>query len=338
MASIRARLEFIDIRPTQQFVYSRDLGPFPPQSLSELVLACADPRMSEWTEHDRSKAENTDWSEECQGMVTDGSAWYVSCNADDGRDGLYRVEFGFGSTRGPVHAPTPIPLNAHLGALALRDDWLNVPVQDPHGVWRIRTDFTQSHWLPADKLPEGNLFAWCDVHPNGLLYTCNFDKPTKLYAYAIGPKNLVLQSAENIALKQPPPSPEQIAQDSIPTWISIPWDLTLTDRVQGGCFTTHDKILLLCDVPGAGRLHCHSTLTGAFLGRVWRPATTDQSGSLLTQIGITSTRNELEGVWFHPLEIGSKLASVHVLELNNEELSADDIYLWHYRVPDNISL
>ena len=363
MISIRAGLKFIGIRPNQQFVYSRDLGPFPPRSLHELVLACADPRMSEWTEHHRGVAENTDWSENCQGMVTDGTAWFVSCNANDQRAGLYRVEFGFGSAHGPVQAPAPIhtPVSPgglllalegiprpHIGALALRNDWLYVPVQNPDGVWRIRSDFTQSQWLPIDKPPEvvgndgqrkavGNLFPWCDIH-QGLLYTSSFDQPNALYAYAIGDTTLMLQNDQTIRLKQPEPSPEQKAYDSTPKFFPLPIDLTLTDKVQSGCFVGHDKILLLCDVPGGQRLHCHSTLTGAFLGRVWRPATSDQSHSLLTQFGVTATHNELEGVWFHPLTIDGEPASVHVLELNNEELSADDVYLWHYRIPDGVSL
>jgi hypothetical protein len=113
--------------------------------------------------------------------------------------------------------------------------------------------------------------------------------------------------------------------------------------VQGGCFTPHHKWLAVCDDSGCTnwidpttcwveRIHCHSTLNGAFLGRHLLPANTDESGSLLP---FSSTRNELEDIWLYPLTAtDGQLIHVHVLELNNEEDSADDFYLWHFRVPD----
>jgi hypothetical protein len=112
--------------------------------------------------------------------------------------------------------------------------------------------------------------------------------------------------------------------------------------VQGGCFTRWHKWLAVCDDSGATnvldpttwwveRIHCHSTLNGAFLGRRLLPANTDESGSVLP----TSTRNEREDIWLYPLTAaGGQPIQVHVLELNNEELSADDFYLWHFSVPD----
>jgi hypothetical protein len=52
-------------------------------------------------------------------------------------------------------------------------------------------------------------------------------------------------------------------------------------------------------------------------------------------IGATDTRKELKNVWWRPFTVGGEPASVHVPDLNNDEFSSDDIFLWHYKVPDD---
>jgi hypothetical protein len=197
----------------------------------------------------------------------------------------------------------------HIGALAVRNGKLFVPVQtDTRGVWIVDTDLTAGQYFPADKLEDDDLFAWCDVHPrNGLIYTCNFSHPKRLFAYDISGSKLVRVKKADIPLRQP--------KDGKPT-----------TEVQGGCFTPNFKWLAVCDVDEAERIHCHSTLTGALLDRRTLLAEADESS-----VGL---RNELEGIWYHPMHTGAgSHVHVHVLELNNEHHTADDMYLWQFSLP-----
>jgi hypothetical protein len=193
----------------------------------------------------------------------------------------------------------------------------------------VSTDLKLSIFLKADELPDKDMFAWCDRNPhNGHIYTCAFEVPTHLRAFAESPAGTLIRRPEH----------------DIP--LIHPVDYRPTTRVQGGCFTPRHKWLAVCDDSGfkkfhdpttwwVERIHCHSTLNGAFLGRRLLPAKTDESGSLLP----TSTRNELEDIWLYPLTAtNGQPVHVHVLELNNEELSPDDFYLWHFTVPHPTAL
>ena len=133
-------------------------------------------------------------------MTTDGSKWYLSSNGskrivifDDQWNRLFTVsptstiwdEMWNDSTRyddkddwGHGHE------NPHLGALCVYQNTLYVPVQGPRGVWRINLTTAAQTWLHPSKLPDDDLFPWCDVHPaTGMLYTANYRTPDALYAY-----------------------------------------------------------------------------------------------------------------------------------------------------------
>lgn len=259
---------------------------------------------------ERSVVENEDWTEEINGIVTDGSAWYASSNADDDREGLYKLTTDFGFIKKLSH-PFDVD-DVHIGALSIRNNTLYIPMQyGKWGVWVVDTNLATDKFYEADSpvTPEDDTFPWCDLHPRtGLLYTSNFTEPKRLLAYDFEGNRLVRRTDMDIPLVQPT-------------------DGRLTTRVQGGCFTPQYKWLAVCDVDEAERIHCHSTLTGAMLGRRSLLANADESS-----VGL---RNELEGIWYHPYHTGKgNLVHVHVLELNNEHHTADDMYLWHFAVPD----
>jgi hypothetical protein len=240
-----------------------------PASVREFIRACRQPRMAEWTNPERSFAENQDWTEELNGLVTDGHAWYASCNADDEREGLYKLSMSFEVERKLAHPLAPGKV--HIGALVVRDDQLFVPMQgDVWGVWIVDKDLNDGKVFEAAERPHEDMFAWCDVNPhNGLIYTCNFTQPSWLYAYKRVGGQLKLAGKEH----------------DIP--LHHPTDGRMTTRVQGGCFTPNYKWLAVCDVDDDERLHCHSTLTGVFLDRRSLLADTDEGPWV---------RNELEGI------------------------------------------
>jgi hypothetical protein len=281
-----------------------------PSSARELVKACRQPQMGAWTNPERSRAENKDWTEELQGIVTDGHAWYASSNANDEREGLYKLTMSFGFIKKVEHPFDPDAV--HIGALAVRNGNAFVPIQGEYGVWVVDTDLMEGEFLPTEEAPpEPDMFAWCDMNPhNGLIYTCNFSEPapTALHAYRRVGGKLARVPKQNIVIRQP--------KDGKPT-----------THVQGACFTPNYKWLAICDVDEHERIHCHSTLTGKFLGRRSLPANTDESS--------VGTRNELEGIQYAPIQTGKgNLVQVHVLELNNEHHTEDDMYLWHFALPD----
>ncbi len=282
-------------------------GPHP-SSVRELLRACLPPRMGEWTNPERSYAENQDWTEELNGLVTDGHSWYASCNADDDREGLYKLSMSFEVERKIEHPFNPDEV--HIGALAVREGHVFVPMQQGiWGIWVVDQDLNEPEIFTADDVdrPEVDLFAWCDVNPhNGLLYTCNFSQPQWLYAYERREGHLKRAKASDIPLHQP-------------------GDGKLTTSVQSGCFTPNYKWLAVCDVDQDERIHCHSTLSGAFLERRPLLADTDEGPWV---------RNELEGIWYATIHTArGNHVQVHVLELNNEVGSADDMYLWHFSLP-----
>jgi hypothetical protein len=313
MASLRNALSAIAASPPVR-VPSAFHGPRPPSVLG-LFKACVPPQMAAWSNPERAFAENKDWTEELNGIVTDGHAWYASSNADDDREGVYKLTMGFGFVAKIKHPGDAD--DVHIGALAVRDGQLFVPTQASprRGVWIVDTDFVFSASLFAeDPLPHDDpsdmddLFAWCDVNPhNGLIYTSNFSEPKKLYAYEPVANTLVRREKQDIPLRQP--------SDGRPT-----------TNVQGACFTPNFKWIAVCDVDEDERIHCHSTLTGAFLDRRLQLADTNDEAAF--------DRNELEGIWFAPMTTGrGNHVQVHVLELNNDTHSPDDMYLWQYSVP-----
>jgi hypothetical protein len=346
------------LREAMQFLLGRDAGAWPsdfrgvkPTSLRELLAACQDPRFADWLNPSRDPVEDTSFSEEAQGIATDGDYWFVSNNAGDRREALRRLTWGF-DVRATVHSPFD-PDKTHIGALGVRNGWVYVAVQGPDGIWKVSTDFSQSTFLKYEKLPDddNDMFSWCDLNPhNGLLYTCAFETPTRLRAYreSDDPNTFNPHAMDTFRIDDSGSAPIPVAESRLVPVSTAdipliqPTDYRPTTRVQGGCFTPHHKWLAVCDDAGftdvfnpttwwVERIHCHSTISGAFLGRRLLPANTDESGSILP----TSTRNELEAICVAPLTSTSgRPIQVHVLELNNEELSTDDFYLWHFSVPD----
>jgi hypothetical protein len=99
--------------------------------------------------------------------------------------------------------------------------------------------------------------------------------------------------------------------------------------MQSGCFTPNVKWLAVCDVNYEERIHVHSTLSGRLLESRELLADTDESPWAISP----TTSSRVFGVPSLGLVPGRNV-QVHVLELNNEVASTDDVYLWHFSVPD----
>jgi hypothetical protein len=184
----------------------------------------------------------------------------------------------------------------HFGAPCFRNDFVHVPVQNPRGVWRCDPAGASQTWRKAAELPEGDLFAWCDVHPiTDVLYTCNYRAPDWLRAYRW--QDMTRRAQDDIRLG------------------SAPFPL---DRVQGGVFTARGRIILSCSDPNA--IFCFSALNGYCFGG--KHLGDFESGS-----------SEVEGVTIRSWHFGQSSATVHVLELDNDWPDKDDCYLHSFAVP-----
>ena len=297
MVSLRNRLKGIG-EPSashKPLAFRASFGRRTPRSMRMALDGMTDPAVANWQYLGRTfKSENTADSEEAQGMTTDGSKWYLSSNGskrivifDDQWNRLFTVsptstiwdEMWNDSTRYDDkddwgHGQK----NPHFGALCVYENTLYVPVQGPRGVWRINLTTAAQTWLHPSKLPDGDLFPWCAVHPaTGLLYTANYHTPDALYAY--DRDTLQYRAEHNVPLAKP----------------SI-----YLDYVQGGAFTDRGRLILVRDSYNA--LFCFSSLNGHCFGS--------------RKIGEDWV--EVESVTVRPWNLHGSLASVHVFELDND--------------------
>jgi hypothetical protein len=281
-------------------------------SLRTAIAGMNNPRVEQWQKVGLALwSENTTLSEKAQGVTTDGHRWYVCSNEMKGV-----VAFDNSKNRVATYLPSPAIFNQmradagspedwqpHFGAPNHHQGWIYVAIQAPHGVWRFRVDHTQQEWRKADRLEDGNLFAWCAVHPvTGVLYTCNFDRPTHLRSYKYNTDTLTYRPNDNI----------ELGRTSL--------DL---DKVQGGTFTSRGRLLLVRWSFNA--VFCFSSLNGHCFGAL-------KLGNFGSNSMIGS---EVEGITVRNWSFDGVSAHIHILELDKDAGNpADDFYLHSYQVPD----
>lgn len=307
MISLRNALASIGESVAMPFAWRKSFGGRTPSSLGVGVAGMTDPQVERWKEV--GVALKGELSEEAQGVTTDGLAWYACSN-----DSKKVVRFNDQGMKTNTYIPSPhvvkplttlvyiagkpVPvINAHFGAPAYHDGWIYVPIQKPYGVWRFTTDDKVHEWHKARALSEENMFPWCAIHPvTGLLYTCNYDKPNFLRAY--DRNTLAYLPQHDIPLGK--------------TSLSL-------DKVQGGVFTSHGRVLIVRWDFNA--VFCFSALNGYCFG-----------AKKLGDFG--SVGSEVESVTVRPWRFGDRVAFIHIMELDNDYLEDDDLYLRSYFVPD----
>jgi hypothetical protein len=315
-----------------------------PASLRAAMAGMTDPRVSQWGEVGIAlQSENTDLSEESQGATTDGARWYVCSNntkqvvafddahnrvatyapnhvviyslwqddgapnVDAGPDGFPEIggTYTFIDGKPVIPSVSPPVWDPHFGAPSYHDGSIYVPIQGVsiRGVWRIALTGSQQ-WFKAAALPDDDLFAWCAIHPvTGVLYTCNYSHPVWIRGYELGGSSL-----------------DRCPQKDCPDYdIRIgprPLDL---DRVQGGVFTRHGRLILVRSDFNA--VFCLSSLNGHCFGA--------------QELGdFDHGSSEVEAVTIRGWHFNQVPAQVHISELDNDWPDKDDFYLHSYRVPD----
>lgn len=308
MVSLRQSLNQIGEPAHFPFSLRASFGGRLPHSLRMALDGMTDPEVGSWTEIGEALSiENTDDSEEGQGIATDGKRWFLSSNGSkrvviyDDAENLVSVltptpavEMGMRKDAGNDYHP-------HFGALGFHAGVLFVPIQlqpiGPRGVWRIDLTNGLQTWARASALPDGNLFSWCAVHPvTENLYTCNYDNPPALRAY----------DRDTLAYRP---------QDDV-TLLSTPIEL---DHAQGATFTDRGRLLVVRS--GFNGVFCFSSLNGYCFGA-------KRTGDF------GSTSSELEAVAVRDWQINGTATPVHLLELDNDWPSQDDVYLHSFSIPN----
>lgn len=272
-----------------------------PRSLNATIKAMNSPRMESWTFGIENKLFNHAWTEECQGITTDGKCWFpVSNNEDDSRV-VYKFDLVF---RYQHSVKSPCGTD-HIGAPCFFDNKIYVPVEgtDKARIWILDTDFTSSSvsMLGGTKEPEQHAkMPWCAINPlNGFLYSSVFgddrvDEPPVDRVFSYDPGENFVQK-ETLILQG-----EGI------------------HRVQGGCFS--DKGHLYLSSSRTNDIKGYSVLNGTFLGRYSPPSD-------------WSSDEEMEGISLWPISFeGSIETYIHVVVLDND-INYDDVYFKHIKVP-----
>jgi hypothetical protein len=264
--------------------------------VSDLVTGMTDPGVSSWKKVGVAfHSENTAHSEEAQGMTTDGVHWYLTSNNAN----TVRKYAGVADLVAQKKIPQGTK-GGHVGAPGFFDGWLYVPIQHPWGVWKATAELASTTFIQT-KDKGTDRFPWCDVNPlNGRLYTSEFDHWNNA--------NGILFAYDKDTLERRPE--DDIGLGNTPIHF---------DRIQGGVFTRHGRLILSRSGPNG--VFCFSAATGHCFG-----------GKKLGNFG--STGSEVEGVTVRPWQFNGTPAHVHILELDNDWSNKDDCYLHSYQVPE----
>ena len=331
--SLKQRLSLIG-EPRYRPLWLRgSFGRRTPHSLRVAIGGMTDPDVFDWQEVGIALAEKrTDLSDNSQGATTDGTHWFVC--SDNAKE---VVAFDDAANHVAIFKPGPIirmqmwydvgqpnadtdanglpqfgsgDFKPHFGAPSFNNGWIYVPIQNPLGIWRFSINGAEQFWhiasyndhpAPADD----DLFPWCAIHPvTGVLYTCNFGTPHLLphHFRAYDPESLEYRPSDDILIGQENP-------------------LRL-DHVQGGVFTSHARLILVCSDPNA--VFCFSSMNGYCFG-----------AKTLGDFGhnVVGAGSELEGVTVRSWQFDGSPAYVHIFELENEPFTQDNFYLHGFWVP-----
>jgi len=252
------------------------------------------PRMSEWYMSSEGKSENYDWTEECQGVTSDGQYWYFPSNNNSKR-GIYKM--GFKNFSFVDFFPTD-GYGDHIGDIDYYNGWIYAPFEPTLQVLMITPDFQSSrmaHLQGADGGPPPQKeFPWCAINPwNSYLYSSDFYDVAQINSYD--------------------PNDNFIYKGSLKLQVPL-------KEVQGGCFSQNGHLYLSSS--SSNDIRGYSVLNGAYLG------------SAAIQVDTSwNVAEEVEGMTIFIGVFNGKPTQVHVILLDNDKPDPDDIFLKHYTVP-----
>ncbi len=239
-----------------------------------------------------TKHYNEPWTEECQGVATDGRHWYISTN-HEGHQAVHRFTLG-------MSAAGSLSLDelghGHVGALCWWAGRLFIALEKPAGLAIVDDGLRQAQRLAPHAsftAAQGSSFPWVAVDPrDGSLLSSAFGR------WPEGTDCVFVYDAE---LRR-----TRTLRLSTPVF-----------NVQGGAVTPRGNLVLSSDIPGD--LPVFRLSDGQLLGRV--PVAIDHGDG-----------EELEGVCHGDLVESGIRSQLHVILLDNDSSNRDDVYFKHYAV------
>jgi outer membrane protein assembly factor BamB len=282
-----------------------------PRSLKKAMHAMNSPDINKWTLINTATFENYQWTEECQGLTSDGESWFIVSN-NEHHKGIYKFTFDFRNLLGATEIPWPAD---HVGDPDYHNGKIYVPVESsstPH-VWILDTNLVNLGVLELDaSSKQGTRMPWCAINPwDGYLYTSIFanSDPDK-GDYGLADRLYVYDPNHNFLFKKEFPL--------------VGWGAAL-HNVQGGCFSNNGHIYISTgSISTRGYVHAYSALNGQYLGQCFVPS--DWS---------PGEGEEMEGLAICHLTVGGKDVYVHAIVLDNDWMPGDqdDVYLKSFSVP-----
>lgn len=265
------------------------------------------PGMEGWQEAHHILYANKDWTEEAQGITTNGSSWFVGSNAS-GRKRLYKFGSGFPQGDDTVVASLALPQNAgsHLGP-PVYDAKRNriVVAVEPSNIWVINPDTMTTETVEplggSGFKPQGNSIPWAAFNPSDGL----------LYSSAYGKSDQSIKVVDKIHVYDPEDHFKWVRSISLSHPIS---------EVQGGAISPRGNVYL--SAHDGLKMHGFNLLTGEYLGSSPVDAKNSDFG-------------ELEGITLGEFDWGSgSKTSMTSLLLDNDWNNGDDAHISFYSVPD----
>lgn len=271
-----------------------------------------DPKTQEFRRRYEEAFDNRSWTEECQGVSHDDKYWYLSSNAK-GRQAIVRLDSKF-----RVCGTVPIKRvnHGHIGDIDVKGGYVYGALEKPLGVLSLPTEAFDAPDQPGNlprayQLVEDNGGAppqtnapWCVYDElTERLYSSSDDDVGVVYAYRIDPAR------------------QRFVHDARCDCIL---EGNKLQHVQGGALTPNRNLIISSD--GKPALHVYDFANGHYWGQT--PVKRDSSKG-----------EEVEGV---DVRLGVRHAGqetqIHLILLDNDLLSSDDVIFKHYSVPEPSSL
>ncbi|WP_438711033.1 hypothetical protein ACSTS3_21225 [Aquimarina muelleri] len=258
-----------------------------------------DPNIQAWKLAAEKEYVNKAWTEECQGVTTDGQFWYITSNNPDKR-AVYKFTLN-------MQLVDQLILKSgynHIGDLDYHNGKLYVALEWPTGVLEISTEDFKKIGIYHIETACSNNLPWVAIHPTtGYLYTSVFgwDESSCKYVDEVNyyeKINCVYQKIGSVKLA------ERIK------------------HVQGGDISENCKLILSSDY--SHDIKCYNVDTGQYYG----------SKSVDVSSGF-SEYEEMEGLCISPFGSEKMGSSVHLILLDNDSPSGDDVFFKHYNLPNN---
>jgi hypothetical protein len=290
-----------------------------PESLKAAMHAMNPPLIEGWLSFHEGIFENLEWTEECQGITTDGNSFYVVKNKKDENDWDIRAVYKF-SREFTLLGRTLFPHENHIGSPTYYSGRIYVPIDGTTSIWILDTNLNDRGIFELGKNENGSFLQpgsvpWCAINPwNGYLYSsiAGDDEASafgvdRVYAYDLSGNKFAFMG-------------------------ELPLEGGIMHRVQSGCFSKNGHLYLAADsysqdgqLLNGGEIRSYSALNGAFLGSL---------RLLYDRRYWPGEAEELECIWIdHWTHDGGDSTYVHVLILDNDG-NQDDVFLRHYTVPD----